>query len=124
MSDLEERRYGISEVSRITGVEKHVLRQWEDSFSQLRPKRTRTGRRYYLPQDIEIVKRIKYLLRHDHMRAKGASIRLSEEIRGEGRPRTGKEALDLIAKIESEILAMLGKLESTDEPILPRPDDQ
>ena len=107
-----EKRYLIGEVSRETGVAAHLLRQWEEKFPQLKPKRDRAGRRYYMLSDIDIVKRINYLLRHDKMTVKGARIRLAQELHGEGRPRTRQEAIDLLDNMETEVRAMLDILDS------------
>lgn len=106
MAIQENRRYRISEVSDMVGVPSHVLRQWETRFTQLKPKRDRANRRYYLPEDVEIARRIKELLRNEKLTSKGASRRLSQELFGEGRPRTNREARELIDKIENEVRAM------------------
>jgi DNA-binding transcriptional MerR regulator len=100
-------RYSISEVSEMTDVAIHLLRQWEDRFPQLRPKRDRRNQRYYLVKDIEVVRRIKQLLRHDKLTTQGAVRRLSQELYGEGLPQTGKETQDLIDKIAHETRAAL-----------------
>jgi DNA-binding transcriptional MerR regulator len=71
MSALEDRRYRISEVSDLTEVAVHVLRQWEARFPQLKPKRDRSNRRYYMPADIGIVRRIKELVRHEKLTTHG-----------------------------------------------------
>lgn len=52
----------IGEVSRLTGVEPHVLRYWETEFRSLRPKKSRSGQRLYRRGDVELVLRIKDLL--------------------------------------------------------------
>lgn len=112
MDQLQDRRYAISEVSEIAGVPPHVLRHWERRFAQLKPKRDRANRRYYGPADIEIVRRIKHLLRHERMTIKGAQTRLAQELHGEGRPRTRKEAIDLVDRIETEVRGLLDLLDS------------
>ncbi len=112
ISKLEDRRYGIAEVSQLTGVHDYVLRQWEARFPQLKPGRDRANRRFYKPADIAVVRRIKQLLWHEKMTTKGARVRLAEELRGEGRPRTRQEALDILDKMEEEIRTMLDLLEN------------
>jgi len=107
-----DRRYRIGEVAEMTGVAPHLLRQWEAKFPQLKPKRDRAGRRYFTAADIDIVRRINYLLRHDKMTVKGARVRLAQELHGEGRPRTNQEAIDLLDKIQEEVRAMLDILDS------------
>ncbi len=114
-SDLPDRRYGIAEVSELVGVPSHVLRQWEARIGIFNPKRTRSNRRTYSRSDIEIARRIKQLLRDDKMTLKGVSKRLEEELKGEGRPKTNTEALDLIDKIDEEVRAMVDILDQYDE---------
>ena len=103
----EDRRYSISDVSEMTEVPQHVLRQWEERFPQLRPKRTRTNRRYYTTKDVEVVRRIRELLWHERMTTEGARVRLAQEVRGEGRPRTRAELVDLIDRMEEIVREML-----------------
>lgn len=112
MSARIDRRYTIGEVSEIVDIPVYLLRQWEDKFPQLKPKRTRSNRRYYLAKDIEIVKRIKTLLWHERLRVDGARVRLAQELHGAGRPQSNAEALDLADKIQSEARAMLDLLDS------------
>jgi DNA-binding transcriptional MerR regulator len=111
MATLDGRRYGIAEVSGMTEVPVHVLRQWEARFPQLRPKRDRANHRQYSDDDIAIVRRIKQLLWIEKMTTEGARKRLAQELRGEGRPKTRQEALELLDKIESEVREMLGLLD-------------
>ena len=106
-----ERRLRISEVSEMTGVAVHLLRQWEEKIPQLKPRRDRANRRYYLEKDVEIVRRIKHLVRHEKMGLDGVKIRIAQELHGEGRPRTRQEALDLVDRIETEARAMLKLLD-------------
>ena len=60
----------IGEVSDMLGVAQHVLRFWESRFSQIRPVKRAGSRRYYRPEDIALIRRIRELL-HDE----GYSIR-------------------------------------------------
>lgn len=95
-----ERRYSISEVSEQTGVPLHVLRQWEAKIPQLKPRRSRTNQRYYHDADIEIVRRINFLVRHERLTLTGARLRLAQELHGAGRPQTSREAIDLANEID------------------------
>ena len=112
MPELEDRRYKISEVSEIVGVPVHVLRQWERRIQYLKPRRDRANRRYYTLEDIEIAQRIKHLLRHEKMTLEGVELQLAQELYGEGRPKTGREVIELLDKIESEARAMLAMLDA------------
>jgi len=107
-----ERRYKISEVSKEIGVPEHLLRQWEDRFPQLKPKRDRANRRYYLSADIQVARRIKELLRHDGMTTEGARKQLARELYGAGRPKTNQDVLNLIDQIEDEVRTVLHMLDS------------
>ena len=62
----------ISEVSVLLEVPPHVLRFWEGKFNKLRPLKRSGGRRYYRPDDIELLRRIKKLLYVDGFTIKGA----------------------------------------------------
>ena len=112
MSRLDEKRQSISEVSELTEVPIYVLRQWENRFKQLKPKRNRANRRYYLASDIEIVRRIKQLLWHEKMTTEGARKRLDAELHGIGRPKTQQETIDLLDQTETKIREALELLES------------
>jgi DNA-binding transcriptional MerR regulator len=61
----------ISEVATDIGVPQHVLRFWESKFSQVRPLKRGGGRRYYRPEDIATLRRIKSLLYDDGMTIRG-----------------------------------------------------
>jgi len=62
----------ISEVSALVDVPQHVLRFWESKFSSLRPLKRSGGRRYYRPDDVAVLRRIKQLLYVDGFTIKGA----------------------------------------------------
>lgn len=111
MPPLEDRRYSIAEVSEKVGVPAYVLRQWEKRIPELRPRRDRANRRYYLPDDIGIALRIHQLVHEEKMSLAGARQRLVEELRGEGRPRTRQEAIDLADKIEADVRRLLDLLD-------------
>lgn len=110
-SDLEDRYYAISEVSAITKVPIHVLRQWEERFTHLDPKRSRTNRRQYTPRDIGIVRRIKQLHWFEKRGTVGVQRQLTIELEGLGKPQTRQEALDHIDKIAAEARVLLALLD-------------
>ena len=62
----------ISEVSAALDVPPHVLRFWETKFTSLRPLKSSGGRRYYRPDDIAVLTRIRDLLYKDGFTIKGA----------------------------------------------------
>ncbi len=62
----------IGEVSEELDLPPHVLRFWESKFSQIKPQKRRGGHRYYRPQDVEIIRKIKTLLYDQGYTIKGA----------------------------------------------------
>lgn len=73
----------ISEVSEELEVPQHVLRFWETKFAQVRPLKRGGGRRYYRPEDIELLRRIRQLLYGEGYTIKGVQKLLRE---GNARP--------------------------------------
>ena len=71
----------ISEVSGELDVPQHVLRFWETKFPQIRPLKRGGGRRYYRPEDVELLRRIQALLYKEGYTIKGVQ-RLLRETRG------------------------------------------
>ncbi len=61
----------ISEVSNELDVPQHVLRFWESKFSQIRPMKRGGGRRYYRPEDVDLLRGIQTLLYNDGFTIKG-----------------------------------------------------
>ena len=111
MCPLEDRRYSISEVSEQLDLPVHLLRQWEKTIPQLKPKRNQVNRRYYTPKDISILTRIKQLVRTEKMTLQGASRRINQELLGEGAPQTNEETLEIIDTIEAHARHALNKLD-------------
>lgn len=68
----------ISEVADGIGIPQHVLRFWESKFSQIKPMKRGGGRRYYRPEDVEIIDAIRGLLHDDGYTIKGAQKLLRE----------------------------------------------
>ncbi len=74
----------ISEVADELNVPQHVLRFWETKFSQIRPLKRGGGRRYYRPEDVTLLRRIRTLLYTDGLTIKGVQKLLREGgLRGE-----------------------------------------
>ncbi|MCK5375239.1 MAG: MerR family transcriptional regulator [Alphaproteobacteria bacterium] len=68
----------ISEVADELGVKQHVLRFWETKFSQLKPLKRGGGRRYYRPEDIDLLKAVHRLLYVEGYTIKGVQKLLRE----------------------------------------------
>ncbi len=78
----------ISEVSQDLDVPQHVLRFWESKFTPVRPLKRGGGRRYYRPEDVELLRRIRNLLYADGYTIKGVQ-RLLREGHGKLEPAAG-----------------------------------
>ena len=78
----------ISEVATDLDVPQHVLRFWETKFSQVRPLKRGGGRRYYRPEDVDLLRRIRKLLYADGYTIKGVQKLLRE---GSLRPQVARE---------------------------------
>lgn len=68
----------ISEVSEDLDVPQHVLRFWETKFNQVKPLKRGGGRRYYRPEDVDLLRRIRELLYTDGYTIKGVQKLLRE----------------------------------------------
>jgi DNA-binding transcriptional MerR regulator len=73
-----KRYFTIGEVSELCGVKPHVLRYWEQEFTQLRPVKRRGNRRYYQHHEVLLVRRIRELLYQEGFTISGARNRLDE----------------------------------------------
>ncbi|MFM0135605.1 MerR family transcriptional regulator [Caballeronia grimmiae] len=77
-----KRYFTIGEVSELCGVKPHVLRYWEQEFTQLRPVKRRGNRRYYQHHEVLLIRRIRELLYEQGFTINGARNRLDSQ----GRP--------------------------------------
>ena len=105
---MAKKFYSITEVSKITGVEPHVLRYWETEFSNLRPHKNRAGKRDYEKKDIEVILRIKELLYEELYTIAGAKKKLE----GEPKKVAGRETLKFaLSEVKEELISILKLLE-------------
>jgi len=78
-----KRYFTIGEVSELCGVKPHVLRYWEQEFTQLKPVKRRGNRRYYQHHEVLLVRRIRELLYEQGFTISGARNRLDGRGQGE-----------------------------------------
>src|SRR5919202_3311949 len=74
-----KRCFTIGEVSDLCAVKPHVLRYWEQEFSQLKPVKRRGNRRYYQHHEVLLIRRIRQLLYEEGFTISGARHRLDTE---------------------------------------------
>ena len=78
-----KRYFTIGEVAELCGVKPHVLRYWEQEFTQLRPMKRRGNRRYYQHHEVLMIRRIRDLLYDQGFTISGARNKLQELVQGE-----------------------------------------
>lgn len=98
-----KRYFTIGEVGELCGVKPHVLRYWEQEFTQLRPMKRRGNRRYYQHHEVLMIRRIRDLLYDQGFTISGARNKLQELVQGErDRRKTGEPRLDGMEAVEIE----------------------
>lgn len=101
-----KRYFTIGEVSDLCGVKPHVLRYWEQEFTQLKPVKRRGNRRYYQHHEVHLVRRIRELLYHEGFTISGARNRLDEMAEFE------REEAQESERLHALIGALRGELET------------
>jgi len=116
-----KRYFTIGEVSELCGVKPHVLRYWEQEFTQLKPLKRRGNRRYYQHHEVLLIRRIRELLYEHGFTINGARNRLEEPVprleAGHGKDASGTKTMTVpqpispgnIRKELKSILKMLGE---------------
>src|SRR6188474_281130 len=98
-----KRYFTIGEVGDLCGVKPHVLRYWEQEFTQLRPMKRRGNRRYYQHHEVLMIRRIRDLLYDQGFTISGARNKLQELVQVErDKRRAGEVMLDGVEVIEVE----------------------
>ena len=90
-----KRYFTIGEVSELCGVKPHVLRYWEQEFTQLRPMKRRGNRRYYQHHEVLMIRRIRDLLYDQGFTITGARNKLQELVQSERDRRRVGELIDI-----------------------------
>ena len=109
-----KRYFTIGEVSELCGVKPHVLRYWEQEFTQLKPVKRRGNRRYYQHHEVLLIRRIRDLLYEQGFTISGARNRLDDGVSSSGRALAARNEpgkVDLAA-IKSEIRSIIDTLGS------------
>lgn len=108
-----KRYFTIGEVGELCGVKPHVLRYWEQEFTQLRPMKRRGNRRYYQHHEVLMIRRIRDLLYDQGFTISGARNKLQELASADrGKSRT------------SELEPVSGVDFGDDEPVVLGPDEE
>jgi len=98
-----KRYFTIGEVSDLCGVKPHVLRYWEQEFTQLRPMKRRGNRRYYQHHEVLMIRRIRDLLYDQGFTISGARNKLQEIVQIEkDKKRSGEIMLEGVEVFDDE----------------------
>ena len=96
-----KRYFTIGEVGDLCGVKPHVLRYWEQEFTQLRPMKRRGNRRYYQHHEVLMIRRIRDLLYDQGFTISGARNKLQEIVQTErDKRRNGEVMLDGVEEFD------------------------
>lgn len=108
-----KRYFTIGEVSELCGVKAHVLRYWEQEFTQLKPVKRRGNRRYYQHHEVLLIRRIRELLYQEGFTISGARNKLGESVIHQHEEGEEAERLrTLVADLRAEIIETLKILKS------------
>ena len=110
-----KRYFTIGEVSELCGVKPHVLRYWEQEFTQLKPVKRRGNRRYYQHHEVLLIRRIRELLYEQGFTISGARNRLDANLETivsdmDDLPMDGDKASVNLTAIRQELSAILSLL--------------
>lgn len=120
-----KRYFTIGEVSELCGVKPHVLRYWEQEFTQLKPVKRRGNRRYYQHHEVLLIRRIRDLLYEQGFTISGARHRLDDVVEAVVAISVDQEATTTIetqanvnsgfdlSAVKSELMEILNLLRST-----------
>ncbi len=102
-----KRYFTIGEVAELCAVKPHVLRYWEQEFSQLKPVKRRGNRRYYQHHEVLLIRRIRQLLYEEGFTISGARNKLESADQAKAQPARESQARDLTpAELREELVAI------------------
>ena len=105
-----KRYFTIGEVSELCGVKPHVLRYWEQEFTQLKPVKRRGNRRYYQHHEVLLIRRIRDLLYDQGFTISGARNRLDEIVTEPAKASRTAAAKTNLSTLRKEIKSVLDML--------------
>ncbi len=98
-----KRYFTIGEVSELCGVKPHVLRYWEQEFTQLKPVKRRGNRRYYQRHDVIMIRQIRSLLYEQGFTIGGARQQMS----GDGMKEDNAQSQQIVRQLRTELEEVL-----------------
>jgi DNA-binding transcriptional MerR regulator len=101
-----KRYFTIGEVSELCGVKPHVLRYWEQEFTQLKPVKRRGNRRYYQRHDVILIRQIRSLLYDQGFTIGGAR----QQLTGETAKDDTNQSQQVVRQLRNELEEILNTL--------------
>ncbi len=106
-----KRYFTIGEVSELCGVKPHVLRYWEQEFTQLKPVKRRGNRRYYQHHEVLLIRRIRELLYEQGFTISGARNKLDARALTElNQPQSQEPSVADLSRVRQELERILAVL--------------
>lgn len=102
--------YSIKEVSGMLGIPDSTLRYWEKEFSEIAPKKNSKGVRHYTVDDIEQIKKVKFLVKDNSLTIDGARKRMKESPQ---KINDTHEVVERLKAVREELMAILDELNAT-----------
>ena len=102
--------YSIKEVSEMLDIPDSTLRYWEKEFKEISPKKNAKGIRHYTMDDIEQIKKVKFLVKDNSLTINGAKSRMKDN------PQKTSDTHDIVErlkKVREELVAILEELDAT-----------
>jgi len=102
MQDLDKKFYKIGDVSQILGIPESTLRYWESQFTIIKPRRNAKNTRYYTPADIEVIRKVYYLVKEKGLKLDAAQAQIKHNRDGVDKR---YEAIEQLKSIKAQLLA-------------------
>ena len=108
MEETDKIYYSLKETCEITGLKSSTLRFWEKNFTGLSPRKDGHNNRYYTREDIELIKRIKYI--RDELKITRIEA-INKELNNNSKDSDAKQrATDILLRIRNELVEIRSKI--------------
>lgn len=102
--------YKIGEVSKIVGLEAHIIRYWETIFPHLKPKKSKSGQRVYTKKEIDLLIYIKKLQKEEGYTMEGIRKKINAKIDNNTLINQQNECFELISNIKDRLNKILSEI--------------
>ncbi len=110
MDKFDKKYYRIGDVAELLGIPESTLRYWETQFTIVKPKRNEKNVRFYTPADIEVIRKIYYLVKEKGLKLDAAQAQLRVNRDGVDKR---FEVIDRLKQVRDDLRLLLTHLEQT-----------